>query len=148
MILVKGVAKTPRMSIQAYQSQQDWDILGASPLELVRALYRGAIQAVRSARVSLANGQIRERSAAITKACAIVQELAVSLDKDAGGEVAANLAELYIYIHRRLGDANIEQTDQPLAEVERLLTTLGDAWDQIGAEEQTEASNEPLRLSA
>jgi flagellar protein FliS len=103
------------MSIQAYKNQQDWDILGASPLELVRALYRGAIQAIRQARTCLANGQIRERSAAITKACAIVQELAISLDKEVGGDVAASLAELYVYIHKRLGDANIEQSDVPLA---------------------------------
>lgn len=137
------------MSIQAYQNQQDWDILGASPLELVRALYRGAIQSIRIARTALANGQIRERSAAITKACAIVQELTVSLDKDAGGTVAANLAELYVYIHKRLGDANIEQSDAPLAESERLLGILLEAWSQIEENEPEELSaGEPLRLSA
>ncbi|MBL8242476.1 MAG: flagellar export chaperone FliS [Bryobacterales bacterium] len=136
------------MSIQAYKTQQDWDVLGASPLELVRMLYRGAIQSIRLARTSLANGQIRERSAAITKACAIVQELTVSLDKDAGGEVAANLAELYIYIHRRLGDANIEQTDAPLAEAEKLLSTLLDAWSQLEEQTPEYEPGEPLRLSA
>lgn len=111
-------------------------------------LYRGAIQSIRLARTSLANGQIRERSAAITKACAIVQELTVSLDKDAGGEVAANLAELYIYIHRRLGDANIEQTDAPLAEAEKLLSTLLDAWSQLEEQTPEYEPGEPLRLSA
>ena len=136
------------MSIQAYKNQQDWDILGASPLELVRALYRGAIQAVRQARTCLANGQIRERSAAITKACSIVQELAISLDKEVGGEVAVSLAELYVYIHKRLGDANIEQSDVPLAEAEKLLTTLLDAWSQIEELREEERHGESLALSA
>lgn len=136
------------MSIQAYKNQQDWDILGASPLELVRALYRGAIRNVRLARTALANGQIRERSAAITNACAIVQELTVSLDKESGGEVASNLAELYVYIHRRLGDANIEQSDAPLAEAERLLQTLLEAWSQLKEEIPETVEGEPLRLSA
>jgi flagellar protein FliS len=136
------------MSIQAYKNQQDWDILGASPLELVRALYRGAIQAVRVARTALANGQIRERSAAITKACAIIQELTVSLNREEGGDVAANLAELYVYIHKRLGDANIEQADAPLAETEKLLSTLLEAWTQLQEEEPETLSGEPLRLSA
>ena len=136
------------MSIQAYKNQQDWDILGASPLELVRALYRGAIRSVGLARTSLANGQIRERSKAITKACAIVQELTICLDKEAGGEVAASLAELYVYIHRRLGDANIEQSDPPLAECERLLSTLLEAWNQIDDRAPETLSGEPLRLSA
>ena len=136
------------MSIQAYKSQQDWDILGASPLELVRALYRGAIRSVRLARTSLANGQIRERSAAITKACAIVQELTVSLNREAGGEVAVNLAELYVYIHRRLGEANIEQSDGPLAETEKLLSTLLEAWSHIEEARPDSMTGEPLRLSA
>ena len=136
------------MSIQAYKNQQDWDILGASPLELVRALYRGAIQAVRLARICLAKGQIRERSEAITKACAIIQELTVSLDKEAGGEVAVNLAELYVYIHRRLGTANIEQSDAPLAETEKLLSTLLVAWSQLEVELPATPTGEPLRLSA
>ncbi|MBI2689776.1 MAG: flagellar export chaperone FliS [Acidobacteria bacterium] len=136
------------MSIQAYKNQQDWDILGASPLELVRALYRGALQSVRTARTALANGQIRERSAAITKACMIVQELAISLDKDSGGEVAANLAELYVYMHRRLTDANIEQTDAPLAETEHLLATLLEAWSQLEDGTTELICEEPLRLTA
>jgi flagellar secretion chaperone FliS len=145
------------MSIQAYQNTQDWDVLGASPMELVRMLYRGAIQSVGVARRALANGQIRERSAAITKAAAILQELTVSLDREAGGEVADNLAELYTYMHKRLGDANIEQADAPLAEVERLMTTLLEAWSQIeepgqaageSVEEEMEYEREALRVSA
>jgi flagellar protein FliS len=136
------------MSIQAYKNQQDWDILGASPLELVRALYRGAIQAIRQARTCVANGQIRERSAAITKACAIVQELAISLDKEVGGDVAASLAELYVYIHKRLGDANIEQSDVPLAEAEKLLSTLLEAWSQLEEPQEEEHHGESLALSA
>lgn len=136
------------MSIQAYKNQQDWDILGATPLELVRALYRGAIQAVRQARTCLANGQIRGRSAAITKACSIVQELAISLDREVGGAVAESLAELYVYIHKRLGDANIEQSDVPLAEAEKLLTTLLEAWSQLEEPQAEEHHGESLALSA
>ena len=136
------------MSIQAYKNQQDCDILGASPLELVRVLYRGAIESVRAAQRHLASGRIRERSAAITKACAIVQELAISLNREEGGELAGNLAELYVYIHRRLGDANIEQTGAPLEEVERLLGTLLEAWTAIEGHEEVPTTGEPLRLTA
>lgn len=133
------------MSLQAYRNQQDIDILSATPLELVRALYRGAIQAVRRARTALANGEIRERSQAITKATAIIQELTLSLDRELGGEVAANLAELYVYMHTRLGEANIQQTDAPLADVEKLLAILASAWEQVP---EPEAAGEALRLTA
>lgn len=140
--------KPAPMSIQAYQNQQDWEILGASPLELVRALYRGALQATTKARVALANGNIQDRSRAISKACAIVQELTISLNREAAPELTTNLAELYVYMHRRLGDANVEQSDAPLAEVERLLGVLLEAWEGLAASESSVSSGEPLRLSA
>lgn len=140
------------MSVQAYQSQQNYDLLSASPMELVRALYRGAIDSTRAARAALAEGRIRERSAAITKTAAIVQELTLSLDREVGGEVATSLADLYIYMHERLGAANIEQSDGPLAEVEKLLSILAEAWESIPEprmpEVQDEFEPEPLRLTA
>ena len=72
----------------------------------------------------------------------------MSLNKEAGGEVAVNLAELYVYIHKRLGDANIEQSDIPLAEVERLLNILLEAWSQLQEDRPESATGQPLRLSA
>lgn len=136
------------MGIQAYQNQEDWEILGASPLELVLALYRGALQQVRKAKSALAAGKIRERSNEITKACAILQELTLSLDRSHGGEVAQNLSELYVYMHRRLGEANIEQTRAPLDEVEHLLKILLQAWEQVETQPQKLTAGEPLLLSA
>lgn len=140
------------MSVQAYQTQQHYELLSASPMELVRALYRGAIESTRSARTALADGRIRERSAAITKTAAIVQELTLSLDREVGGEIAASLAELYIYMHQRLATANIEQTDAPLAEVEKLLSILAEAWESIPEAGLPEVDDElepaPLRLTA
>ncbi len=136
------------MSVKAYQTQQNYDLLSASPMELVRALYRGAIESTRQARAALAEGRIRERSAAITKTAAIVQELTLSLDREVGGEIAASLAELYIYIHQKLGVANIEQSDAPLAEVEKLLSILVEAWEAIPEPAAEELDPEPLRLIA
>ncbi|MBZ2178905.1 MAG: flagellar export chaperone FliS [Acidobacteriota bacterium] len=119
------------MSLAAYQNSQDLNVLSASPVELVRLLYRGAIAAVRTARENLETGDIRGRSRQITKACSIIEELTVSLDKERGGKVALDLAELYVYMHQRLIQANIEQIGGPLAEVEKLLVTLLEAWQQV-----------------
>jgi flagellin-specific chaperone FliS len=62
--------------------------------------------------------------------------------------VAASLAELYVYIHKRLGDANIEQSDVPLAEAEKLLNTLLEAWSQLEETQEEEHHGESLALSA
>jgi flagellar biosynthetic protein FliS len=65
------------------------------------------------------------------KACEIVIELASSLDRTAGGEIALRLAQLYEYMLGRLMEANLQQTDAPLAEVLGLLATLAEAWDGV-----------------
>jgi flagellar protein FliS len=116
--------------IKAYREGK---ILSADPLELVRLLYHGAMDAVAKARTHLANGEIAERSAAITKAMSIVAELNGSLDHQAGGEISRNLGRLYAYMLQRLLQANLKQSDGPLAEVLGLLSTMGEAWDTIAA---------------
>ncbi len=106
-------------------------VLGASRVELVRMLYRAAIDATVQARHHLKNGEIRERSRKITKAWDILAELTRSIDRNQGGEMSRSLAELYAYIQNRLIDANIRQIDEPLAEAERLLNTLAEAWQLL-----------------
>ena len=52
--------------------------------------------------------------------------------------ISANLARLYQYMRLRLLTANSRQEDAPLAEVERLLRTLGEAWSAIRPSAQAE----------
>jgi len=107
------------------------EILAADPLKLVQALYRGAIDAVAAARMHVRNRAIQERSRQITRALLIVHELIRSLDHDVGGEISRRLADLYAYMTRRLVEANVQQIEAPLAEVEGLLTTLQEAWSSL-----------------
>ncbi len=109
------------------------EILSADPVKLVRMLYRAAIEATAAARRHLAARQIAERSRQITKAWEILLELSRSLDRSAAGEIGGALAELYPYMQHLLLDANFQQIDQPLAEVEQLLTTLLEGWSSIPA---------------
>lgn len=52
-------------------------ILSASPVELIRLLYKRAISSVRDAREHLRNGQIAERCASINTAYSVLLELQV-----------------------------------------------------------------------
>jgi flagellar protein FliS len=114
-----------------HKSYLENEVLSADPLKLVVLLYRGALDAIHSARQHLAKREIRERSKAITKAQLIVLELAHSLDLEKGGNLATELARLYQYIGQRLVDANIHQQDAPLAEAGELLSTLLEAWEPL-----------------
>jgi len=110
------------------------EVLSADPVKLVQLLYRGAIDAVVSARRHLAAGEIRQRSKSITKAWEILLELIRSLDHSQGGDLSKNLASLYTYMQRRLMEANSQQSDRQLQEVESLLNTLLDGWQQVTAQ--------------
>jgi flagellar protein FliS len=118
-------------------------VLAADPVELVNLLYQACIQAVREARCYLAAGKIAERSREINKACAIVIELATSLDHERGGDISQRLALLYDYMQRRLLQANMQQSDAPLEDVLGLLTTLSEAWAGVGKLEPKPAAESP-----
>jgi len=118
-------------------------ILSASPLELVNILYEHAILEVAEARQHLAEGDIAARCRSVLKAIMIIGELQSSLDHDAGGEIAANLGRLYQYMRERLTAGNVQQSDAPLAEVMRLLESLGDAWRAINTVSSPWSSSSP-----
>jgi flagellar protein FliS len=118
-------------------------ILSADPVELVNILYEYATLRVQDARSCLASGDIAGRANAIAKSISILGELDSSLDRKLGGQIASNLAGLYQYMRERLTIANVKQDDGPLAEVETLLKTLGEAWQAIGREKNP-AKNDDL----
>lgn len=120
-----------------YENSLETEVMSATPLRLIQLLYQGALESVRSARLHLEMGNIAERSKQVTKAQQVLAELALSLDREKGGNVAGSLAELYDYAQRRLAEGNFRQEDAPFAEVENLIATLADAWNQCVAEEDS-----------
>jgi flagellar secretion chaperone FliS len=119
------------MTNPIYEKYLETEILNADPVKLVRMLYRGAIESVGAARRHLAARAIRERAAQISRVWEILHELARSLDHEQGGEISQRLAALYVYMQGRLLEANAQQADAPLAEVESLLSTLSEAWQDV-----------------
>jgi flagellar protein FliS len=110
-------------------------VMGASPHRLIVMLYQGARQAVAQARMHVQQNNIPARGEAITKAIVIVEQgLQQALNKESGGEIAGRLDALYSYMARRLFEANLEQNEQMLVEVDGLLATLEGAWLGIAPE--------------
>ncbi len=103
----------------------------ADPHRMIEMLYDGAMESVARARTALASRDIPRRGAAISKAIRIIDEgLKASLD-DRGGEITRNLRDLYVYMTKRLLEANLHADDEALLEVTRLLDTLRSAWKGI-----------------
>jgi flagellar protein FliS len=92
-------------------------------------LYQGARAAIAQARLCLAQDKIAERGQAISKAIQIINDgLKASLNKEAGGELSANLDRLYDYLVRTLLRANLNADDPLLEHADKLLGNLAEAW--------------------
>jgi flagellar protein FliS len=119
--------------MNAYDAYLESRILTADPIELVRVLYRGAIDSVEQAREALDAGDVPRRTRNINRAIEIITELVLSLQRgetsDVASDVASNLADLYDYMQRRLLEAHFQQSGPPLKEVSGLLKTLLEGWE-------------------
>jgi flagellar protein FliS len=109
------------------------DILHQTGVELVCLLYSEAITRVSRALDKLEASQSQERGDAIGSAMAIIVELQGSLDEDAGGQIAKDLARLYDYIQDRLITGHAERTAEPLVEARNLLQDLLEGWHECRA---------------
>ena len=118
------------MAYSNYSKYLETEVYSADPLKLVCMLYRGAIDATGAARRHLKNRQIRERSRQILRAVEILRELTRSLDPQYD-QISRPLRDLYAYMQTRLIEANAKQIDEPLAEVDRLLSTLLEGWNSV-----------------
>ena len=116
------------MRNHGYQSYFDNEVLAASPLKLIQLLFSAALDSIASARRHLRRGDILARVRAINKALRIVTELSRCLNHEVGGDLSRRLAEIYAYVIRLLIEANATQREAPLADAERLLSTLDEAW--------------------
>lgn len=104
----------------------------SDPHALVLMLFDGALAAAREGIGHMQAGRIADKAAALSKATRIIDEgLRISLDTTAGGELALRLGDLYDYMVMRLLQANLRNDAQALAEVIKLLDTLGGAWAEI-----------------
>ena len=118
---------------KAYQNVAVQTAVGsADPHRMTLLLYDGAIEAIRLGRAHLQSRRVAAKCNAIGKALRIVAEgLKPSVDRGAGGELAARLIYLYDYITMRLLQANLRNDVKALDEADKLLTDLRSAWSQI-----------------
>src|SRR3989337_2999174 len=96
-------------------------VVSAAPHRLIQMLMEGALEKIAAAKGAIARGDIPVKGAQITWAISIIDGLRMSLDMDAGGEIAENLDRLYDYMTRRLLEANLKTEPAYLDEVAKLL---------------------------
>lgn len=111
----------------------------ASQGQLVVLLYEGAVKRLTAAadlfdeKGMVAAHNIEQLNDNLQKAQAIITELEVSLDMEAGGEIAHNLMALYVYFNSELMSANINRDKGRIDFVLKMMSELLESWRKAAA---------------
>jgi flagellar secretion chaperone FliS len=137
-----------RANSRAIQSYGDVKISSgvatANNVQLIQMLFDGLLESLVTARGHIQHKNINEKSKAIARATRIVIGLQGALDFEKGGDLAANLNELYSYVTRRLFHVNAHNDVVVLDEVHGLMREIRDAWD--GMPSLVPATAKPLAM--
>lgn len=112
-----------------YDQYRKVSLTTATPGRLIVMLYDRAIQDLEGAEEAIQANQAAVQGERIIHAQDIISELLGALDMEVGGEVAESLRSLYLYMIRRLVEANRDRSVQILEEVVGLLQELREGWD-------------------
>lgn len=126
-----------RGSMKAYKSVAlDSQKTEASPYRVVQMLLAGALERLAKARVAIEKEKFAERGELLSATLMIVAELRMALDHDTGGDISANLDNLYEFMMGEIVQANIHDDVEKLETVSRLLREIKESWDAIPVAQQ------------
>jgi flagellar protein FliS len=107
---------------------------GASPVDLVVALYDGIIRFIYAAIAAAERGDVRGRRTAVKRALAILIHLQARLRMDIGGRPAQVLSEFYASMFALILQASVGNSTERFEEVIGFVRTIRDTWRQVSAE--------------
>ncbi|NBX16161.1 MAG: flagellar export chaperone FliS [Proteobacteria bacterium] len=119
------------MQNNPYRAYQKTQVTTAKPEKILLMLYEGAIKFNKLSIVKMKEKNIAEKGKNISKTLAIISELMNTLDHEKGGQLAADLENLYMFMMDKLIEANMHNRVEELEVVERLLITLHTAWQDV-----------------
>lgn len=112
-----------------YEQYQRNKVLTATPAEVTLMLYEGAIKFCNIAIMAIENKDMEKAHANIMKTQRIIEEFRNTLDRRY--EVAEDFDRIYVYVLRRLFEANIKKDKEILVEVNGHLRSLRDTWKEV-----------------
>ena len=115
------------MTLAAYETVQ---ATTADPARLTLLLFDGAARFLRQSKEGLDRGEPGAFAYPLSRAHAIIAELAGSLDYDQGGELALNLGRLYDFMLRHLTEGLVAKSGSHVSRVLALLQEIRAGFEQ------------------
>ena len=113
----------------AYAQYNNSKVLTASPAELTLMLYDGAIKFCNIAIMAIEQKDINKAHNNIVKVQNIIEEFRSTLDLKY--PVAEDFDRVYVYLLRRLLEANVKKDIEILEEVNTHLRSMRDTWKEV-----------------
>jgi flagellar protein FliS len=111
---------------------QQINTMSLDQIDLILMVYRGAISELHKAREAFAEDRPVDGRNACDKARKCIVHLYTTLDMDKGGEIAARLGQLYIYMVERLDIAVSTKEAKTFDEIIELLEVIKEGWEGVG----------------
>lgn len=110
---------------------RETEVMTATPGQLVVLLYDHLLVSLRRARTAMEAGDADVQGEQLEKARNVLTELLVTLDRERGGEVAANLSALYSFLLGELVQVGVRADVARLDRVTAMIAELRDAFAQL-----------------
>jgi flagellar protein FliS len=124
------------MHDSGYDSYQqvnlDAQAASATPHQLVLMLIDGLLDELVRVKGHISAKRLAEKGAGINKCMNILIGLDSALDMDNGGEVAANLHDLYDFVQTELFRASVNNDNARIETAEQIITTIREGWEGFG----------------
>lgn len=113
------------------QSSVDARAASASQHELVRMLLEGCMEELAKLSGHIEARQFEAKAKSTEKCLNIIMGMDAMLDMENGGELAANLHQLYDFCHRQLLTASAHSDISKLESVEKVLRNIHEGWQNF-----------------
>ena len=132
---------TSQQALKQYSNvEQNVQAEYATPHQLTKMLFSGALRALAIAETAMKQKQFQLKGEQLARAINIIEGLDDSLDMEKGGELAQNLGGLYQYMVQELYKSSFRNDPVIVREVTVLLREISSAWDQIPVQERNKTS--------
>lgn len=129
------------MSKNAYAKYKQTQVVSASREQILLMMYEGAIKYTKLAIKAADEQKVVDRCTHLGRAYDIVMELNNTLDHSVGGEISAQLEQLYTFITDQFSQANLSGDPEPMKAALKVLETLYEGWQGAVQKVKSEAQH-------